>query len=133
MKINQLFKAIIPDDLILKIVNAFGFRDINDDIHIFTKADLQKIKTLETMKGLIQELHKYYIPCKGRIYLDNLDINKCITILRQILKLAGKSLQSSQRYIKHKKNTIYFIENNGKGHEKNVKIEIDQKTIISFV
>ena len=35
---------------------------------------------------LSDDLNEYYIPCKGKKYLTDLDEKKAITILRQIVK-----------------------------------------------
>lgn len=111
MKINQLFKINIPQELFLKICTAFGFVNLSDD-YMFCKADLERINTLSAINNLKDELYQYYIPCKAKLYLSNLDLSKCITLFRQILRLNNKVLTSRQKYVKHKKITFYIIKTN---------------------
>lgn len=111
MKINQLFKINVPYELFIKLCNAFGFTNLSED-YTFSKLDLDRINTLEMVNNLKDELYQYYIPCKAKLYLANLDLNKCITLFRQILRLNNKALTSRQKYIKHKKITFYIIKKN---------------------
>ena len=83
---NQLFR-ISPDlKISTKLLNLFGISDFNDN-HSFTKFNLQELDTVNKMKEITEDLKKYYIPCKSKIYLINLNEKKCITILRQFLKV----------------------------------------------
>jgi len=108
MKINQLFKAIIPDELFEKLYRMFGYTEISED-YMFSKSDLIRLNTVTNMNTIKDELIQYYLPCKAKIYVTNLDLNKCITIFRQVVRLFGIVLVSKQKYIRHKKCTLYFI------------------------
>jgi hypothetical protein len=131
MKINQLFKTPINDELLVKILICFGFNS-TDDEYSFSKIDLEKNYTIDKLNYLKDEISKHYLPCKAKIYIDSLDINKCITILRQILRLHGQLLISKQKYIKQKKTTIYYIKKkNDDIKNNNIKIE-NESTIINF-
>lgn len=132
MKINQLFKAHIPDDLFSRIMNSFGFITINDD-RSFCKVDLEKMSTVKKLNELKEEISKYYLPCKAKLYLSSLDENKCITIFRQILRLHGLVLTSKQKYVKQKKTTLYTIQRKSFEDKPLPNIKIDnEKTVISF-
>lgn len=110
MKINQLFREYIPEDIYYKLLYAFG---INANYSSsFSKLDLEKRNLLEAMKPIIRDLYPYYLPCKAHIYLRTPTIQTCITILRQISKLHGKILTSSQKYMNNKKVTIYTLKDN---------------------
>lgn len=134
MKINQLFKSQIQDELLFKILICFGFNS-TDDEHSFSKIDLEKLHTIDKVNDLKEEISKHYLPCKAKIYIDTLDINKCITILRQILRLHGQQLISKQKYIKQKKTTIYYIKkfNDDNKNINNIKIDNKESTIINFI
>jgi hypothetical protein len=108
MKINQLFKDKISDELLLQILNAFGLKSIDDETP-FYKIDLENIGTLSKINELKDQLLQYYLPCKAKIYLENIDYSKCITVLRQVLKLFQIKLASKQKYVNYKKNTMYMI------------------------
>jgi hypothetical protein len=133
MKINQLFKSSIPEELLVKILICYGFNSIDDE-HSFCKYDIEKLYTVDKINSLKDEIAKHYLPCKSKIYLDNLDANKCITILRQILRLHGQILISRQKYIKQKKTTIYSIRkiNDEEKNLNNIEIHNGETTIIEF-
>jgi len=119
MKIHQLFKDKISEDIMLKVILAFGLKSINDET-AFSKQDLINHNTVLYMNELKDVLLQYYLPCKAKIYLENLDESKCVTVLRQLLKLFQIKLISKQKYIHNKKSTIYFIKKS---------IETDHHTI----
>lgn len=133
MKINQLFKSHIPEEVLTKVLACFSYNNI-DDIASFSKADLEKWSTVQKMEGIKEEICKYYLPCKSRLYLEDLNPNKCVTVLRQILRLHGMSLLSKQKYIKQKKCTLYYIKK--KEVEERppqlIKIEKDATMVIKF-
>lgn len=105
---NQLFR-ISPDLKITnKILNIFGINDMNDN-HSFTRTNLVDLKTVDKMNDIIDELYKYYIPCKSKKYLVDLSEKKCITILRQFLKIHNHTLISKEKYVKGKKNLFYQV------------------------
>ena len=108
MKINQLFKEKVSEEILLKLLDAFNLKGLDDDT-LFSKADLVKNNVVEKVKEIKESLLQFYLPCKAKIYLEDLDENKCITLLRQILKLFQIKLVSKQKYVKNKKTTIYFI------------------------
>jgi len=69
---NQLFR-ISPDlKITIQMLNLFGIKDIEDN-HSFTRENLIDLKTVEKMNEIIDELIKYYIPCKSKQYLNELN------------------------------------------------------------
>ena len=64
------------------------------------------------------DIIRYYIPCKGRKYLVELTEKKCITILRQFLKIQNYTLMSKEKYINSKKILFYQV----------IPLQIDMKT-----
>jgi len=83
---NQLFK-IIPDEKLLScVLKAFGLENL-EDTRLFTKEHMRDINTLDEIKNLEELLKSYYLPCKSKKYIQNITEKKCITILRQILKI----------------------------------------------
>lgn len=113
MKIHQLFRDYIPEELFLKLLRVFGIpKDASMNIYSFSKEDLEAKHILIHIQPIIEEVRTYYIPCKADIYLDDLTIQKCITILRQISKLFQKVLVSYQKYVHHRKITFYCLRDN---------------------
>ncbi len=127
--INQLFKKNIPTDLLEKILNCFNLKSL-DDAKIFTKYDLDLNETITKICEIKPELELYYIPCKAKIYLTNITTKKCITILRQILKLYNYYLESSEKYIAKKKKIAYQMR--PKNKHINPKIINQKNTVITF-
>ena len=108
MSKNQLFK-IIPDLTILQeLLKIFGLESL-EDTTFFTKQSLKDSNGVDKMEELSNKLKDYYIPCKSRIYLENIDENKCITILRQFLKTQDYTLVTKDRSFKGKKMKIYRL------------------------
>ena len=51
----------------------------------------------------------HYLPCKARTYLNDLNSKNAITIMRQLCRLYGYSVQSREKYVKGDKFIIYQI------------------------
>lgn len=108
MKIQQLYRAVVPNELFIKVYKCFGYDSLDED-YSFCKADLQRLETVKRINDLREDLCQYYIPCKAKLYLSHLTEGKCITILRQLLRLNNISTLSKQKYVRHKKTTFYSI------------------------
>ena len=108
MSINQLFKNRPSRNFVISLLNLYGIDDF-DDNRFFTKKNLETLNTVEKLNDIRDEITKYYIPCKAKTYLKNIDINRSIVILRQFLKCYGYTLFSKEKFIKGEKNTIYKI------------------------
>jgi hypothetical protein len=113
MAVNQLFKTKPTIDVIIKICTFFGI-DLNniDKKKTFTKKELDDIKLKDKYDEIKLLLINYYLPCKTKIYLEDMTIKKCITILRQIMKLYNYSVISSEHYNNSKKYIVYTINYN---------------------
>jgi hypothetical protein len=108
MNKNQLFKEYPSKDLSLNIINAFGLKDFNDD-RSFTKDDILRLNTIQEINKLKDELMKYYLPCKQRTYLNDLNTKNVITILRHVCKCYGYCIISTEKHVKKQKLIIYKI------------------------
>ncbi len=108
MKIHQLFREKVPEDLADKIATCFGLRSIHDG-SMFCKDDLVKQNTVAHLLSMIDDVRHFYLPCKAKVYLVGIDESKAITIFRQVIRLYGKNLNSIQKYIKYKKVTYYYV------------------------
>lgn len=125
---NQLFR-ISPDLKITeKLLSIFGINGLEDN-HSFTKLNLCDLNTVEKINEMNNELDKYYIPCKSKMYLKNIDEKRAITILRQFIKIHNYTLMSKEKYVKGKKNLFYQV----------IPMQIDmntkrnlEKVVISF-
>jgi hypothetical protein len=108
MKINQLFTKRVEVELLLKVLECFAVKSL-DDRRTFCKYDMVQNETVSKLTDLIPELEQYYIPCKARIYLRNMTEKKAITVLKQILRLHGYCLNSYERNVCHRKIIFYRL------------------------
>lgn len=108
MSKNQIFKKMIPKDLLQEIISAFGLRNL-DDKRNFSRKDLTLLNTVELINNLKDKLVKYYLPCKARTYLNDLNEKNVITILRQCIKPFNYTVCSREKYLKGEKFIIYNI------------------------
>lgn len=133
MKINQLFKDKIGEDLALKVIRSFGLTGM-DDTSLFCKNDIIKNDTVQIISSLKDELEQYYLPCKAKCYLTAIDAKKCITLLRQILRLFGLKLQTRQKYVQSRKMTFYNIvkEDKANDYTGTLRVSTDHRTLVVF-
>lgn len=108
MSKNQIFKKMIPKELLHEIISAFGLRNL-DDKRNFSRKDLALLNTVELINNLKEKLVKYYLPCKARTYLNDLNEKNVITILRQCIKPFNYTVCSREKYLKGEKFIIYNI------------------------
>ena len=105
---TQLFKKN-PDTLLLnKVLQTLGIDEFKEE-YCFRKKDLHLFGTVTKMKILEPELREYYYPCKAKLYLDNIDDSKCVTIIRQFLRFFGYQLFSKEKYNSGEKYIIYSL------------------------
>ena len=98
----------LEDDRFIKILNCFGIIDFKDKKE-FTKSNLEDLNIICKIEDLIPELVMYYLPCKSKIYLNELTEKKCITILRQFVKNYNYKVIGIEKSIKGNKTTTYRL------------------------
>jgi|TARA_B110000495_G_C22401088_1_gene256290 hypothetical protein len=118
---NQLFR-ILPDiEIIHSLLQAFGLTSLNDT-NFFTKESLQTNHTIDQLNDMKSELESYYLPCKAKIYIQDINEKRCITILRQFIKVHEYTLISKERYINGNKVSVYrLIEDDSTSTHKTIK------------
>jgi len=107
---HQLFKQIPPKDLVLKLLNCFGFKDFNDR-RCICKKYFSRMKVIENVGNLVPDLIKCYLPCKAKTYLNFLDNNSVMTVLRQLLRPHKYVVISREKYINGEKLINYSLNN----------------------
>ena len=105
---NQLFKNNPSEEFVISLLNIYGIKDF-DDNHYFTKKDLEELNTIKNLNEIKDTLSDYYIPCKAKIYVDDINDKRAITILRQFLKTQNYTLLSKEKYLKGKKYNTYSV------------------------
>jgi len=131
---DQLFRKYIPDNVFYTILSKYGIKELNEK-YLFTRQHLQNINTLNNIVKLKPILEKYYLPCKARTYLNDLNYKNIITILRQILKTRSYTLKSIEKYQKGEKSTsyhIFSINKNNYEYNSNKLIYKEKKIVIMF-
>jgi hypothetical protein len=105
---NQLFKNIPDLQIIQSILSAFGLDDI-EDARFFTKDHMVDVDTVQKIINLSDSLKEYYLPCKSKKYLTDLNEKKCITILRQFVKIHHYKCIGMEKSIKGNKTMTYRL------------------------
>lgn len=111
---NQLFKIIPDRNFVIDLLHFYGIKDFYDT-HYFTLENLKYLNTVEKLTNTKEKLKEYYIPCKAKIYLKNIDLKRSIVILRQFLKCHNFTLYSKEKYFKKVKHMTYRIISNNEG------------------
>lgn len=104
---NQLFRVLPPLEIIQELLECFGLTSLQDN-NFFTKETLKENDTVTKLTQLRDTLEEYYIPCKKK-YIEDLTEKKCITLLRQFIRIHGYTLISKERYIDRKKVYVYRL------------------------
>lgn len=105
---DQIYSSQPSDELLQKLLEAFGIMEINID-QTFSRIDLQNKGTLLKLVNLVPYLKECYLPCKARTYLNDLTYKNIITILRHALKTRGFTVLSREKYYKGRKYIHYRI------------------------
>ena len=128
---DQLFKIKPELIFINEFIKIYGLNNITDT-NLFTKQNLIDLKTIDAINEMLPELNKYYLPCKSKLFLKNIDEKKCITILRQFLKIHNYNVSTKEKCIKGVKYNFYqIIPFSNNKINTNVK-EQDRSIVISF-
>lgn len=113
MTLFQLFLKKPSEEILNKLLVIYCLENL-DDTKIFSKKDLDDKNIIKDMNKLIKELEIYYLPCKRKKYLYDLNAKKLITILRQVIRCYDYFLYSKERYIQGNKHITYQIMPNNK-------------------
>lgn len=111
MKYFQLFRERPTDSFLSKLLSCYGLSGL-DDSRQFTKSHLHALNTLQKLQDLIPELHTYYVPCKAKIYLENITLKRSITILWQFLRFTDYCLERTESFMVGKKIMVYRLKHN---------------------
>ena len=118
---SQVFKEIPNIDIFNKLLKTIGIEGFKEE-YSFRKKDFEKMETISKIVVLKDELSKFYFPCKSKIYLENVDEQKVVTILRQFLKALNYNLISKERYSNGEKYILYTLTSSHKIHTSEQKI-----------
>lgn len=108
MKYLQLFCDIPSEYFLTTLLNCYNITSLSDN-HEFNKGDLIEYNTVDKLIDIIPELILYYLPCKAKIYLNDINEKRAITILSQFLKLYDYKLMREEKIINKKKVIFYRV------------------------
>lgn len=128
---NQLFRKMPDKDLLDDLFEAFNIKDLNDT-KSFSRLELSNNDIINKLNILKPKLSKYYIPCKARAYLNDLNYKNIITILRQCIKTFGYKLYTKERCIKNEKYLYYTVIPIDTNIIRDLKHCADNKCVVTF-
>jgi len=128
---HQLFKKIPPKELVLKLLNCFGFKDFNDR-RCICKKYFTRMKVIDNVEKIVPKLLTYYLPCKAKTYLTFLDNNSVMTILRQLLRSYRYVIISREKYINGEKLINYSLNNMKNVEFKPIVSNSNSSVILTF-
>jgi hypothetical protein len=105
---NQLFRVLPDIEIINILLESVGLSSLVDT-NFFTKDSIKELNTVEKIIEIKDKLATYYLPCKSKVYLTGINDKKCITIIRQFIKVHNYTLISKERYINRKKLCVYRL------------------------
>ena len=105
---TQLFKKDPTINILNKVLGTIGLAEFKEEYN-FRKKDLIAYGSVEKMKLINIELSEFYYPCKAKLYLDDIDESKCVTIIRQFLRFFEYNLVSREKYNNGEKFIVYSL------------------------
>ena len=64
---NQLFRILPEIEIVNSLLEIFGLSSLHDN-KFFTKESLKENNTVNKLNDMKDELDKYYLPCKSKVY-----------------------------------------------------------------
>ena len=119
---KPLFRVQIEKEIVEEFLIHIGFLGLHDK-KVFTKFDIPKDKFEE----ILIQIEPYYIPCKAKRFLYDLNEGKQITILRHLLRAIGYDLLVQEKVLHNVKSTTYQI------YEKHFSHDLSEVYVMDFV
>ena len=104
---KKIFRQPPSEEFVLDFLHKLKFIGVND-ARMFVREDLSR----EEFEQMLPFIEPYYLPCKAKRFLYNLDSHKQITILRHLLRAIGHDLKAYEKLVYGVKTTVYQIINN---------------------
>ena len=95
--INQLFRQLPSEEIATRLVRCFGPAGLHD-MAMFSKDSMRQYQTVQKIENnLLDDLKTLYIKCKAESYLNDINEQSALTILRQVLRARGYILCSRSK------------------------------------
>lgn len=101
---RKLFRKNPPKEFVNDVLCYLKLQGLSDR-RWFTRDEL----FLESIVEWLPLLEPYYIPCKAKRFLADVDTSRLITILRHMLHPLGYDLKTQEKMYKMQKVTMYQI------------------------
>lgn len=101
---KRLFRKIPSKEFVIEILDHLKLQGLQER-RWFTRDEL----CLDTVDEWLPLLEPYYIPCKAKRFLLNMNSSRITTILRHILHPLGYDLRTQEKMYKLQKTTMYQI------------------------
>jgi hypothetical protein len=101
---HRLFRAPPSKEFVNEILQHLKLQGLYDK-RWFTKDELY----IENIDDWLPILEPYYIPCKAKRFLSEMNTSRVITILRHILQPLGYELRTQEKMYRLQKTTMYQI------------------------
>lgn len=130
-KINQLFTRIVDREVAERLVKCLGLEGM-DDSRSFTRYDLERVGAVTKVYAMVDELIKFYLPCKAKVYLTQLTEKKVITVVKQVIRLHNYSITAKEKNNGNKKIIVYRIMNNAVIYKQTIMHKINSVREVDF-
>jgi len=128
---NQLFRSTPDLQIVNMVLDAFGLDNL-EDTRLFTKEHMIDVDTVQKLSDLSETLKEYYLPCKSKRYLTDLNEKKCITILRQFTKIHHYKCIGMEKSTKGRKIMTYRLLYSEEDYLKSPQCKGTSEYVISF-
>lgn len=116
-----MFRVPIEKKVIEEVLHQLNFIGLHDKKE-FTKYDISK----EKFEEAVILIEPYYLPCKAKRFLYDLNEGKQITILRHLLRSIGYDLLVQEKVLHNVKSTTYQI------YQKDLPVSLNGTYIMEF-
>jgi hypothetical protein len=103
---DQIFRTLPDVTLVQELLQTcwhlHGLKD--------TRQFSRDIISQEAMVTLVEKMRPFYLPCKARTYLSDMQPKRAITVLRHMLRLFGYKLISEETHVDKRKTILYHVE-----------------------
>ena len=104
---NQLFKSIIPTNILFEFLKKYG--DDMGNYYIFSNICYNKAKFHNEIQKFCDEIKDYYHESKKKYVTKKMSFNSFTTIVRQICKSNVITFTSKVNYRQSTYDIIYYI------------------------
>lgn len=107
-KYFQLFRILPDREIIDKVLKCFGIKELEVNYN-FTKKDMERCETIKRLEEMREDIRKYYLECKYKKFMNDLNEKRSITILKHFLKVVNYGISTKEKYSDGRKYLVYNL------------------------